>query len=80
MKYEIKVNVMRFKQGEVLDESVLKIEGIDANKWIKEGLLNPIIEKQVEVKEVKKEVVKEEVKETIVSQVSSKFKIKKSQK
>jgi hypothetical protein len=47
--YKINVDVLRWKQGEIISELELKSEGVDISKWLNENLLViPEVLKKVE--------------------------------
>lgn len=53
MKYEIKQFVMRFRPGQIISGEELVSEGIDANKWVKEGLLEVLSDNPLSQEEKK---------------------------
>lgn len=84
MKYEIKTFIMRFKPGDVLSGEELIKEGIDANKWVKEGLIIALPDKPLSQEEKKMDLNNDgkldEKDSKIASSVLNAFKSKKNKK
>jgi len=76
MDYKINVDVLRWKQGEVVSELELKSEGVVISKWIEDNLL--VVPKEVEDLNKDGKVDKEDGK--LASKVLNVLKGKKSTK